>query len=60
VDFQAWRQRDLGAKRYVYWWAEGIYFYHFPAEHWSHLRTTNPIESTFATVCLRTRADQRM
>ena len=29
-------------------------FYHFPAEHWSHLRTTNPIESTFATVRLRT------
>ena len=39
-------------------------FYEFPAEHWKHLRTTNPIESTFATVrhrtvrakgCLRTR-----
>jgi transposase-like protein len=29
-------------------------FYDFPAEHWSHLRTTNPIESTFATVQLRT------
>ncbi len=29
-------------------------FYHFPAEHWLHLRTTNPIESTFATVRLRT------
>ena len=29
-------------------------FYHFPAEHWAHLRTTNPIESTFATVRLRT------
>ena len=25
-------------------------FYDFPAEHWVHLRTTNPIESTFATV----------
>lgn len=25
-------------------------FYDFPAEHWAHLRTTNPIESTFATV----------
>jgi len=25
-------------------------FYDFPAEHWKHLRTTNPIESTFATV----------
>ncbi len=29
-------------------------FYNFPAQHWSHLRTTNPIESTFATVRLRT------
>jgi putative transposase len=30
-------------------------FYDFPAEHWIHLRTTNPIESTFATVRLRQR-----
>src|SRR4029077_13342465 len=30
-------------------------FYDFPAEHWAHLRTTNPIESTFATVRLRHR-----
>jgi len=30
-------------------------FYDFPAEHWSHLRTTNPIESTFATIRLRQR-----
>jgi len=30
-------------------------FYDFPAEHWPHLRTTNPIESTFATVRLRHR-----
>ena len=29
-------------------------FYDFPAEHWSHIRTTNPVESTFATVRLRT------
>ena len=29
-------------------------FYDFPAEHWKHLRTTNPIESTFATVRHRT------
>jgi len=29
-------------------------FYDFPAEHWRHIRTTNPIESTFATVRLRT------
>lgn len=30
-------------------------FYDYPAEHWIHLRTTNPIESTFATVRLRQR-----
>jgi transposase-like protein len=30
-------------------------FFNYPAEHWIHLRTTNPIESTFATVRLRTR-----
>ena len=30
-------------------------YYDFPAEHWVHLRTTNPIESTFATVRLRHR-----
>jgi len=30
-------------------------FYNYPAEHWIHLRTTNPIESTFATVRLRQR-----
>jgi transposase-like protein len=30
-------------------------FYRYPAEHWIHLRTTNPIESTFATVRLRTK-----
>ncbi len=29
-------------------------FYEFPAEHWGHIRTSNPIESTFATVRLRT------
>ena len=29
-------------------------FYDFPAEHWRHIRTTDPIESTFATVRLRT------
>jgi putative transposase len=34
--------------------AELLSFYDFPAEHWQHLRTSNPIESTFATVRLRT------
>jgi hypothetical protein len=34
---------------------ELLTFYDFPAEHWVHIRTTNPIESTFATVRLRTK-----
>ena len=33
---------------------ELLAFYDFPAAHWQHIRTTNPIESTFATVRLRT------
>ena len=36
-------------------WTHLTAFYDFPAEHWRHLRTTNPIESSFATVKLRTR-----
>lgn len=35
--------------------AELLAFYDFPAQHWIHLRTTNPIESTFATVRLGTK-----
>ena len=35
--------------------AQLLTFYDFPAEHWRHLRTTNIIESPFATVRLRTR-----
>lgn len=34
---------------------ELLTFYSFPAEHWGHIRTTNPIESTFATIRLRHR-----
>lgn len=34
---------------------ELLAFYNFPAEHWVHIRTTNPIESTFATVRLRSK-----
>ncbi len=119
-ELEHWQQRDLSARRYVYFWADGIYFsprldhdkqcmcviigademgrkellaiadgyresaqswrevlldlkrrglaiapelatgdgalgfYDFPAEHWKHIRTTNPIESTFENVRLRT------
>ena len=34
---------------------ELLAFYSFPAEHWVHIRTTNPIESLFATIRLRTK-----
>jgi transposase-like protein len=36
-------------------WKQLTALYAFPAEHWRHLRTTNPIESSFATVKLRTK-----
>jgi len=36
-------------------WTQLTAFFDYPAEHWRHLRTTNPIESSFATVRLRTR-----
>ena len=35
-------------------------FYDFPEEHWRHVRTTNPIESPFASIRLRTNAMKRM
>jgi len=35
--------------------AELLAFYDFPAAHWQHIRTTNPIESSFATIRLRTK-----
>jgi transposase-like protein len=34
---------------------EILAFYDFPAEHWAHIRTSNPIESAFATVRLRSK-----
>ena len=34
---------------------EFLSFYDFPAEHWKHIRTTNPVESVFSTVRNRTR-----
>lgn len=40
-------------------WARMVSFYRYPNEHWRHLRTTNPIESPFAAVRLRTDAAKR-
>lgn len=36
-----------------------VTFYDFPREHWKHLRTSNPVESPFAAVRLRTNAGKR-
>jgi putative transposase len=40
-------------------WDRLVTYYDFPAEHWKHLRTTNPVESPFAAVRLRTTAAKR-
>lgn len=40
-------------------WERLMAFYAFPKEHWKHLRTTNPVESPFAAVRLRTAAGKR-
>ena len=37
-------------------WENLVSFFDFPAAHWQHIRTTNPIESSFATVKQRTRS----
>jgi len=41
-------------------WEDFVTFYHYPKEHWIHLRTTNPLESIFSGVRLRTDAARRM
>src|SRR5262249_21978458 len=41
-------------------WADFVVFYAFPEEHWVHLRTSNPIESIFPCVRLRTNASKRL
>jgi hypothetical protein len=41
-------------------WDDFTTFYDFPQEHWTHLRTSNPVESIFAGVRLRTDATKRM
>ena len=41
-------------------WEDFVTFYHYPREHWIHLRTTNPLESIFSGVRLRTDATRRM
>jgi transposase-like protein len=68
-------QAEKGREKFVQWCEKGGYkaaaetlerdwerlssFYQFPKEHWKHLRTTNPIESPFAALRLRTDAAKR-
>jgi len=60
--FQDWCKKNnlLHAARLIDEdWARMVTFYSFPKEHWKHLRTTNVVESPFATVRLRTTAAKR-
>jgi putative transposase len=53
------RGQDRAAETLYRDWDEFTTFYDFPAEHWLHLRTSNPIESVFAGVRLRTNVAKR-
>jgi len=66
----ALKAREAFKKRYGMWhpkavatleedWERMVTFYDFPEEHWKHLRTTNVVESPFASVRLRTTAAKR-
>ena len=52
--------QDAAADTVVRDWEDFVTFYDFPAEHWVHLRTSNPLESVFAGVRLRTDAAKRL
>ena len=49
------RGQDPAAETLFRDWDDLTTFYDFPAEHWLHIRTTNPIESTFSTLRHRTK-----
>jgi len=51
--------QDSAAETLYRDWDDFTTFYDFPAEHWLHLRTSNPIESVFAGVRLRTNVAKR-
>jgi transposase-like protein len=60
--FQRWaaqRGHDDAARRLDRDWDRFVTFYQFPKEHWPHLRTSNPVESPFAALRLRTHAAKR-
>jgi len=50
---------DRAAAALEHDWERMVTFYRFPKEHWKHLRTTNPVESPFAALRLRTDAAKR-
>jgi len=54
------RDQRAAAETVLRDWDDFVTFYHYPKEHWIHLRTTNPIESIFSGVRLRTDAARRM
>ena len=60
--FLAWcseRGHQAAAETIERDWERMMTFYQFPREHWQHLRTTNPVESPFAALRLRTDAAKR-
>jgi putative transposase len=62
VKFASWCQKkglDKAASILEHDWERMVTFFCFPKEHWQHLRTTNPVESPFAVVRLRTSAAKR-
>ena len=54
------RARERSAETVLRDWEDFVTFYHYPKEHWVHLRTSNPIESIFSGVRLRTNAARRI
>jgi transposase-like protein len=62
ADFVRWCRKegyDRAAGALEQDWERMVTFYRFPKEHWKHLRTTNPVESPFAALRLRTDAAKR-
>ena len=61
-DFIAWCQQhgqDKAGTLIEHDWERLVAFYRFPKDHWVHIRTTNPIESPFASLRIRTDAARR-
>ena len=61
-DLAAWLRQEgqaAAAETLLRDWEDFVTFYDYPQEHWIHLRTTNPLESVFAGVRLRTDVAKR-